>query len=183
MHTENPNVVHAILRTKKKFYALREFTLEGGQQEIERQVQLRKEQALENSNRINRTDSHDGTRTPVSMRSPNLSNVPEEHSAFAIGDDDESEEDDPARPLQSRSTAASLENPRSPSIASSAADDTLPTQLRGMSEKARGKMPAGARSFSRTNSISSLHSLTPAISQGGQFNPSPEWVCITMPSL
>lgn len=111
------------------------------------------------------------------MRSPNLSNVPEEHGDFAIGDDDISDDDDDAaRPLQQESVSRAVEQPRSPSIASSAADETLPTQLRGMSEKARGKMPVGAHSFSRTNSISSLHSLTPAVNQGGHFNPSPEWV-------
>jgi hypothetical protein len=43
-------------------------------------------------------------------------------------------------------------------------------------------MPVGAPSFSRTNSISSLHSLTPTVTNGGGFNfqPSAEWVCTSI---
>jgi hypothetical protein len=163
------------MRSKKRFYGLREFTLEGGQEEIERQNQLRKQQA-ESANRGNsRANSMDSLRSPISARSPNLSNVPEEHSAFAIGDEEESDEDDISRPLQMRTNTSSMEEFRSDSL-SSPIQEAVPTQLRGMSEKARGKMPVGQPSFSRQNSISSLHSLTQHISHPGQFQPTAEWV-------
>ncbi|KAF2663629.1 hypothetical protein BT63DRAFT_108320 [Microthyrium microscopicum] len=181
-YSKNTNVIHAILRSKKRFVTLREFTLEGGQEELERQAQLRKEQQ-------ERDNSLDGARSPVSIRSPNLSNVPEEHSAFAIGDDDEedSDDEDPRRPLQRPATNESLANESidsalAASVASSA-DEALPTQLRGMSEKARGKMPIGQRSFSRTNSISSLHSLAPTATHAGAFQPSAEWIESWQPEL
>jgi len=170
----NPNVTFAILRTKKRFYALREFTLEGGQQELERQAQLRKEQ--QDAASRDRSNSIDGNRSPTSIRSPNLSNVPEESGAFAIGDDEDSDDDDDTTvPLRRRSTAASIDSPREASMSAST-EEMLPQQLRGMSEKARGKMPAGQPSFSRTNSISSLHSIAPTATHPGQFQPTAEWV-------
>jgi hypothetical protein len=180
-HSENPNLVYAILRSKKRFHALREFTLESGQEEIERLNQLRKEQQEAASVRgAHRTNSMDSTRSPTSHRAPSLSNVPEEHSAFTIGDDEDSEaEATPTSPQArtSRAPAHSVNSSRAGSVSSSA-DETVPLQLRGMSEKARGKMPVGAPSFSRTNSISSLHNLTPTLTNGGgpNFQPSAEWV-------
>jgi High-temperature-induced dauer-formation protein len=163
-NVENPNLIAAIYYSRKRFYALREFTLEGGQQELERQARERKEAA----DRAGRPNSIDSLRSPVIARSPNLSNVPEEHSAFAIGDDDES--DTETSNLMNES--ASMDTPR-PRTGESA--DELPVQLRGMSEKARGKMPVSQNSFSRTNSISSIQGFATG-SAGGHFQPTPEWV-------
>jgi hypothetical protein len=160
-----------VLRSKKRFLALREFTLEGGKQELERQAVLRKEQQEAVSQGNTRPNSADGVRSPTGLRSPSLSNVPEEHQAFAIGDDEDTDDDMPPP----RATATPVESSRA-SISSSAADETLPTQLRGMSEKARGKMPAGQGSFSRVNSISSVQSWAPV--PGQQFQPTPEWVSL-----
>ena len=115
----------------------------------------------------------DSLRSPTSVRSPNLSNVPEEHSAFAIGDDD-SDEGESAAFVEPRAYPTSVDSPRPDSVSS--ADEALPIQLRGMSEKARGKMPAGQSSFSRQNSISSIHGLNSTASFFGQFQPTPEWV-------
>jgi hypothetical protein len=163
--------------SKKRFYVLREFTLEGGQEEIERQNQLRKQQAEVASRGTGRTNSMDSLRSPISVRSPSLSNVPEEHSAFAIGDEEESDEDEASASLHVRTNdTSSMEDSRADSL-SSPIQEAVPTQLRGMSEKARGKMPVGQPSFSRQNSISSLHSLTQHTSQPGQFQPTAEWVC------
>ncbi|KAF2437046.1 hypothetical protein EJ08DRAFT_577554 [Tothia fuscella] len=187
--SKNPNLIYAILRSKKRFQALREFTLEGGQEEIERLNQQRKEQAEAASIRgAHRTNSMDSTRSPVSSRAPNLSDVPEEHSAFAIGDDDDSDNEGntPTSPQMrsSRAEFRSVNSSRAASVSSSTADESVPLQLRGMSEKARGKMPVGAPSFSRTNSISSLHSLTPTITNnGGGFQPSSEWIESWQPEL
>jgi hypothetical protein len=118
----------------------------------------------------------ESVRSPISARSPVLSNVPEEHSAFAIGDDDSDDDtlqDDASRPLQP--SGASVESSRAQSMSPSM-EEAVPIQLRGMSEKARGKMPVGQTSFSRQNSISSLHSLVPSVSYAGQFQPTAEWV-------
>jgi hypothetical protein len=162
-----------VFRSKRRFQTLREFTLEGGQQEIERLNQLRKDQP-DASNR--ESTSLEGTRSPVA-RSPNVGFVPEENSAFGIGDDeDDSNQDETPRESQRR-PITSLHSSRAGSI-SSLTDDTVPLQLRGMSEKARGKMPAGHASFSRENSMSSsLHNLSsPIAGSSGQFLPTPQWV-------
>lgn len=170
---DNPNLIYAIVRSRKRFQALRDFTLESGQEEIERQNQLRKEGASE----LQRTNSIDSIRSPTVSRTPTLGNVPEENSAFAIGDDEDSDADEthpteaPQSPIHSTSGAS-----RSASIASSI-DEAVPLQLRGMSEKARGKMPVGQPAFSRQNSISSLSSLaTPALATNEFFTPSSAWV-------
>jgi hypothetical protein len=166
------------VRSRRRFQALRDFTLESGQEEIERQNQLRKE----NSNETQRTNSIDSLRSPTVSRAPTLGNVPEENSAFAIGDDDDSDADEPHQaeppqsPVQSHSGAS-----RSASIASSI-DESVPLQLRGMSEKARGKMPVGKPAFSRQNSMSSLSGMaTPALATNEFFTPSVPWVSIPTP--
>jgi hypothetical protein len=64
--------------------------------------------------------------------------VPED-GAFAIGDDEDDDTEDDNQPTPAESTAS--KQPSSGSSVSSNVDDAVPTQLRGMSEKARGKMP------------------------------------------
>lgn len=176
--SKNPNLIYAIIRSKKRFENLRSFTLESAQEELER---MKAEAAVNDRLSHSRSGSQE-LRSPTSARSPNLSNVPEEHSAFTIGDDEESdpEEASASQPSQNRATSP-LPGSSAPSV-SSAADD-VPTQLRGMSEKARGKQPVGAPSFSRQNSMTSLHSLTPVITNSGAFEPSAEWVESWQPEL
>jgi hypothetical protein len=168
---DNPNLIYAIVRSRKRFQALRDFTLEGGQEEIERQNQLRKESAGD----AQRTNSIDSIRSPTVSRTPTLGNVPEENSAFAIGDDDEDESDaDEAHPTEAPHSPSGAS--RSASIASSI-DESVPLQLRGMSEKARGKMPVGQPAFSRQNSMTSLSSVAmPALATNEFFTPSAVWV-------
>jgi len=177
IYAENPNLVFSIIRSKKRFQALRDFTLESGQEEIERQNQLRKEQGSD-TGAGRRADSIDSLRSPISSRTPTLSNVPEDNSAFAIGDDEDSEDEGahgpahPGSPVQPQSGT----NSRTASISSSV-DDAVPLQLRGMSEKARGKMPVGQPSFSRQNSTTSLNSVsTPTLGSNEFFTPSAAWV-------
>ena len=67
-----------------------------------------------------------------------MSDVPEEDT-FAIGDDEDDDTDDDHHPTPAESTPT--EAPSRASSVSSSVDDAVPTQLRGMSEKARGKMP------------------------------------------
>ncbi|KAJ8105396.1 hypothetical protein OPT61_g10204 [Boeremia exigua] len=180
-YQHNPNLVYAIVRSKKKFQALRDFTLESGQEEIERQNQLRKEG---NGAELSRQTSIDSLRSPTGARTPSLGNVPEENSAFAIGsDDDDSDAGEtsppaqPTSPVQAPITGGSRGASRSASIASSI-DDTVPLQLRGMSEKARGKMPVGQPTFSRQNSMTSLASVnaTPNMAANEFFTPSVTWL-------
>lgn len=70
----------------------------------------------------------------------------------------------------------------------SSVDEPVPTQIRGMSEKARGKMPAGQLSFSRQSSTTSLSS-HPTSALGGLsspimgFNPTHNWVDSWLPTL
>lgn len=142
---------------------------------MERQEQLRKENP--ESNRTARTNSIDSIRSPVSIRSPSLGNVPEESSAFAIGDDESDEEGEATNLVRSHTASSAvtiLDSPRPASISS--INEGLPIQLRGMSEKARGKMPAGQNSFSRTNSINSMQNLISSTSYPSNFQPTAEWV-------
>jgi len=126
------------------------------------------------------------TRSPSSRSNTlTLPNVPEEDATFAIGDSDDSDDEmhNQATPSQS---SPSLRNSRTPSIASSA-DDSVPIQLRGMSEKARGKMPAGSSSFSRQNSTTSLSSynITSPVRTTGStgFTPTSSWIESWLPEL
>ncbi|KAH7396354.1 high-temperature-induced dauer-formation protein-domain-containing protein [Pyrenochaeta sp. MPI-SDFR-AT-0127] len=172
-YPHNPNLIYAIVRSRKRFQALRDFTLESGQEELERQNQLRKEGGGE----LQRSNSIDSLRSPTISRTPTLGNVPEEDSAFAIGDDDDSDAEDSHPPEAPRSPSRAPSGAsRSESIASSV-DESVPLQLRGMSEKARGKMPVGQPAFSRQNSITSLHSLAgPTLASNEFFTPSVPWL-------
>ena len=178
-YTENPKFIAALLKHRSRFEALRSFTLESGQEEIERLARRRKElaesdDASNSPSRPERGGSTDSQRMTSLVQSPTLSNVPE-NSAFTIGDDeDDSEGDEPSNAPPTMSNApSSTAHSRTPSVASSI-DDAVPTQMRGMSERARGKMPAGAPSFSRTNSMNSVNSHMTASHH--TFAPSPHWV-------
>ena len=136
-------------------------------------------------------DSIDSLRSPALPKTPTLTNVPEENSTFAIGDDDDDDTDteenhhpDPPRsPLHSPSApSAPSGTSRSASIASSI-DESVPLQLRGMSEKARGKRPVGQPAFSRQSSTTSLSNAavtTPALGGNEFFTPSSGWVSTTL---
>ncbi|KAF3002815.1 hypothetical protein G7054_g10552 [Neopestalotiopsis clavispora] len=178
----NPYFVYSILKNKKRFEALRSFTLESGQEEIERRNRRRKEdgQAADPFDMSRNSVDSIASPTTTQSRTPTLSHVPEEDDTFAIGDDDDSDEDE-ERPTPAQSSPS--ENPsRASSVVST--DDAVPTQLRGMSEKARGKMPAGVASFSRQNSVTSLGSYSMAgQSTTGAFEPSAHWIESWLPEL
>ncbi|TKA79901.1 hypothetical protein B0A49_01103 [Cryomyces minteri] len=183
-YNKNAQFLRALLSKKKDFQALRDFTLESAHEEIDRQTRFRKEHAGETSSLTSptRTSSIDSLRSPTATRVSSLSNVPEETGAFAIGDDD-SDEDDMIRPTPSHSSAQSASTSRAASISSSV-DNALPMQLRGMSEKARGKMPLGQPSFARQNSTASLSSMSAAtLMMDGSFSPTPEWIESWLPEL
>jgi hypothetical protein len=185
-----------ILRNKKRIEALRTFTLESGQEEIERRNQRRKESAANNEQLEGGSvrSSVDSLRSPTTPhpRQPSLSNVPEEDATFAIGGDDddddddehddEDESDDDHRPTPAQSTTS--ENPSRASSVAGNIEDAVPSQVRGMSEKARGKMPAGALTFSRQNSTTSLGGVSVSgKSQTGGFEPTAQWIESWLPEL
>jgi hypothetical protein len=181
-YKQNPNLVVAVLKTRKRVESLRKFTLESGLEEIERRKRRHKDAggssdaAGATSNRTS-VDSFDGTRNPPGQAQSE--EVPDD-GAFAVGDD-EDDSDDEAQPTPAQSTTS--ENVSQASSTANA-DDAVPVQLRGMSEKARGKMPAGVRSFSRQNSTTSLGTY-PATgqSQNGNFEPTPQWIESWLPEL
>ncbi|ORY71694.1 high-temperature-induced dauer-formation protein-domain-containing protein [Pseudomassariella vexata] len=182
-YKKNANFMYSILKNNKRFEALRSFTLESGQEEIERRNRRRKEsgQPIDPFDTSSRS-SVDSLRSPTSTqpRTSTLSDVPEEDGTFAIGDDDEDSDED-ERPTPAQSSPS-----ENPSRASSVVDidDAVPTQLRGMSEKARGKMPAGTATFSRQNSTTSLSSYSAAgQSAMGVFEPSTHWIESWLPEL
>ncbi|KAL2133641.1 hypothetical protein VTI74DRAFT_1997 [Chaetomium olivicolor] len=183
-YNKNPQFIFAILQNRKRFEALRSLTLESGQEEIERRNRRRKDSGAShdplepNSTRSSVESIRSPTAAPLS-RAPTLGDVPED-GTFAIGDDDE-DSDDEARPTPAASSPR--ENPSAASSIVSATDDDVPRQLQGMSEKARGKMPAGAGNFSRQNSITSLGSPVSGQSQSGAFEPSAQWIDSWLPEL
>ncbi|KAH8423569.1 Hid1 family protein [Aspergillus melleus] len=181
--TKNPFLVYVILKHRRRFEAVREFTLESGQQEIERQNERRK---AENS-------SNEAVSSPVlsaseedphassGARSP-LGRIPEENSPFAIGGDDDSEDEQEGQKTPAH-TSPSVQSSRRPSI-SSVVDESVPLQLRGMSEKARGKMPAGQPAFSRQNSMTSQSSMSAALlTSPNGFTPTAAWLESWLPEL
>ncbi|KAJ5775510.1 uncharacterized protein N7511_000521 [Penicillium nucicola] len=175
---DNPYLVYAILKYRQRFEAARAFTLESGQQEIERQHERRKASTSDAPVSPTLSQSEEDLHTPSGARSP-LTRIPEEHSPFSIGDDDSDDEGEEHTPSQTPSAQTS----RRASMASTI-DETGAQQVRGMSEKARGKKPAGKPSFSRQNSMTSqtsISALFPASASG--FTPTVHWLESWLPEL
>ncbi|EFR00905.1 hypothetical protein MGYG_03908 [Nannizzia gypsea CBS 118893] len=177
--SKNAYLVYVILKSRRRFESLRAFTLESGQQEIEQQNQLRKATSSSSGDRTHSRD--DDSHEAGSGRRP-LSHVPEEEDeTFAIGDDDSDEEGDGDQSA-SQLTSPAAESFRSPPI--SPLDESVPLQLRGLSEKARGKMPAGQPTFSRQNSMTSLSSYAPTGTANARgFTPTSSWIESWVPEL
>ncbi|ETI24371.1 hypothetical protein G647_03740 [Cladophialophora carrionii CBS 160.54] len=173
----NANLIYAIWRSRKRIEALRKFTLEGGQAEIERAAQRHKEAALTDStNNLSRSST-------MGVVSPPATPQPESavDGTFAIGDSDDSENEEPPTPSHS---THSIRTSRTPSVASSSIpEDNMPIQLTGMSEKARGKMPANAPTFSRQNSTTSLSATSTYTPGRGAVGLTPEWLESWLPDL
>ncbi|KAG5983219.1 hypothetical protein E4U55_000508 [Claviceps digitariae] len=189
-YRQNPELLLAIVKNRKRIEALRSFTLESGQEEIERRSRLKKDRGDFNEAESGRS-SIDSTRSQHAVAaaaaltktsSSSLDDVPED-GTFAIGGSDDDSDEDP-QPTPAQSTASETQSQTS-SAAAAANDDAVPIQLRGMSEKARGKMPIGARSFSRQNSVTSLggQSSSSQTQGGGSFEPSSQWIDSWLPEL
>ncbi|KAK1835781.1 high-temperature-induced dauer-formation protein-domain-containing protein [Podospora conica] len=187
-YQKNPEFMFAIVKNRKRFEALRSFTLESGQEEIERRNRRRKESAASNDSMepLSTRSSVESLRSPTMSHSRGsaLGDVPEEDGTFAIGDDDDEEDDSDGEARPTPAASSPSENPSRASSVAGQGEDEVPRQLRGMSEKARGKMPAGAFNFSRQNSTTSLGSPT-TTSQGqiGGFEPSAHWIESWLPEL
>lgn len=186
-YRQNPELILAIIKNKKRIEALRTFTLESGQEEIEKINRRRKDAGAGVHTGLfddgSRRSSADSVRSPSNAlsRTQSLEEVPED-SAFAVGDDDDEEDsDEEPQPTPAASTAS--ENPSQASSVTNV-EDAVPVQLRGMSEKARGKMPANIQSFSRQNSSTSLGAYsTTNQAFGGSFEPTASWIDSWLPEL
>ncbi|KAG5974043.1 hypothetical protein E4U56_005028 [Claviceps arundinis] len=181
-YRQNPQLLLAIVKNRKRIEALRSFTLESGKEDIERRTRLRKDRGDLHDAGSGRS-SVDSTRSQhaaATTKTPSLNDVPED-GAFAIGGpDDDSDEDSQPAPVQSTASATQSQS----SSGANANDDAVPIQLRGMSEKARGKMPIGAQSFSRQNSTTSLGDQSSSSHmQSGSFEPSSQWIDSWLPEL
>lgn len=121
------------------------------------------------------SQSEEDLHTPSGARSP-LTQIPEENSAFAIGGDDSDDEENLTPSQPSPSAQAS----RRPSSTSTTDETSSLHQSRGMSEKARGKMPAKP-SFSRQNSITSQTSMSALFTPSSTgFTPTVAWVSLSL---
>ncbi|RAH41360.1 Hid1 family protein [Aspergillus brunneoviolaceus CBS 621.78] len=181
--TNNPYLVYSLLKNRRRFEAVREFTLESGQQEIERQNERRKSGGNDFAASPVLSPTEEDTQAPSGARA-SLGRIPEENSPFAIGGDDSDDEGEaPKSPSHDVSSVSSVPTSRRQSI-SSVVDESVPLQLRGMSEKARGKMPAGQPTFSRQNSMTSQSSMSAAflVSSSG-FTPTTTWLESWLPEL
>ncbi|KAK5071938.1 hypothetical protein LTR64_004284 [Lithohypha guttulata] len=180
-YRSNPDLVYVVLRSRRRTEALRALTLDGGQQEVERALRRRKESVDTGpSERLSRTSTADNLSSPKRRNTGHSVNSSVDDNTFTIGgdDDDDSEADaDQTAPAQSSPSRHS----RATSVASSSAEDAVPVQLRGVSEKARGKMPAGLQSFSRQSSTTSLG--RGLVAQPGGFMPTPGWIDSWLPEL
>ncbi|KFY71253.1 hypothetical protein V499_08545 [Pseudogymnoascus sp. VKM F-103] len=183
---KNANFIYTVIRNRKRFQALRSFTLESGQAEIERQNQRRKE-ANESGDTTNDSElprfSMDSIQSPTTAqhRRPSQQNIPEEENTFAIGDDDDDDHETDDGHAMTPSYSTPTDQPSRASSITSDFEDAVPTQVRGMSEKARGKRPAGTPTFSRQNSTTSLGG--PTQNTNGQFEPSAQWIESWLPIL
>lgn len=167
IYTANRRFVDLVVRSRARFKALRDFTVDGALAELDRQTQERKDRAVGgldgNTMRImSRNGSIDSVRSPASTRSPNLANVPE-NEAFAIGGDDDDEDDD-------GDEREDRLNPTTSGASSTSVDDAVPVQSRSMSEKARGKQPVGQGSFSRSTSRNTSATSLPSLITSQTFN-------------
>ncbi|KAK4467042.1 high-temperature-induced dauer-formation protein-domain-containing protein [Cladorrhinum samala] len=185
-YIENAQFVVAILKNRKRFEALRSFTLESGQEEIERRNRRRKDSTASNDPLAGHStrSSAESLRSPTTptAQTPTTAETPVEDGTFAIGDDEDDSGDEEERPTPAASSPSEI--PSGASSVASPTDDDVPRQLGGMSEKARGKMPATARNFSRQNSVSSLTSPTQSQpSAFGVFEPSSNWIESWLPEL
>lgn len=182
--TENPNFVYAVLRSHKRFETLRNFTLESGQEEIDRQTRARKDRGESGGERTTKTPSGEDSQTKAQGTVAGAE-TPTSSSRFEIGDGDDSDEEvnpNNQQSLHHQNVASPAVPSRNPSISSSI-EDAVPLQLRGMSEKARGKLPEGA--FQRQGSTTSLasHSTNSPRAPNAGFTPTPAWVCLICRSL
>lgn len=170
MRKENANFIYAIIRNEKRFRALRDFTLKSAQEDIDKMAEARKDGQQSDAITSNKSSLSEDTRGL--LQRPSVEDAAP-NNAFSIGDDsdDDSDDDDVGR-------RSSLVSPTTESHRSSV-DEAVPVQLRGLSEKARGKLPAGAftRTSTSTSLVTNLATLGPASPPNGQnFTPSEHWV-------
>jgi hypothetical protein len=156
-----------VVKGRRRFEALRDFTVDGALEEVDRIARERKDAGESTGVTSSRNASLDSAR---GARPAALSNVPED-SAFAIGEDEEDEDEDGA------------DDSTPINAAGGAVEDSVPMQARNMSEKARGKQPVNSTAFSRSTSrtasnasLSTYNTLQQSHTSPQPFAPTPEWV-------
>src|SRR5690606_36317377 len=172
---DNANFIYAIIRNEKKFQALRNFTLESAQEELERATRRKKDAGESPGDGLQSPTTRNNTITLPPRRAEDLVSP----SAFHIGDDD-SDEDSDGEKEEEDTPVLSPTAEDSGSIHSE--DPSIPVQLRGMSEKSRGKLPEGALLTRRSTSASlaSVSSTSRATVTNGPFHPTARWVSLAL---
>lgn len=181
-YVTNPNLIYIALRSRKRIEALRTFTLAGGQQELARAAQRRKDGVElpdpDSFLRSSRTSTSESLN--VSRRSSAQTGHHVGEDTFRIADSDDEEEEDDDHDNDVRRARRSGSRTESMASSSAAANDTTPSQLHGLSEKARGKQPASSSSLSRQDSSLSLTQVNPG---AFGFSPSSAWLESWLPEL
>ncbi|KAF2717509.1 hypothetical protein K431DRAFT_288479 [Polychaeton citri CBS 116435] len=193
----NRRFVDVVVRSQRRFLALRDFIVEGALDELDRHNKDRKDRGefvrgmvVESPNPLNPTAA-----SPSDVREDGL---------FAVGDDDDDDDDeDPGWGTTSNSRPRPMSQSSSArqSVDTEILEGAMPLQTRSMSEKARGKQPVGFSSFSRpasqsasTTSLASQAQGEPREKTGLQeasgtyrrdsyFEPTAEWLSTWLPHL
>ncbi|KAJ8122551.1 hypothetical protein ONZ43_g1283 [Nemania bipapillata] len=140
-YEENPNLVFLILKNRKRFDALRNFTLDEGREELEQRMLSRKQnrQSLDLFDTSSRRSSVESLHNPTATTAKVLSlDDMSEDTTFAIGDDEDDSEEEDEGPTPGQSSSSG-----NPSRASSAADveDAVPAQLSSVTVKRLALIP------------------------------------------
>lgn len=136
--------MYAILKYQKRFEAVRTFTLESGQQEIERQNERRKaKNSFDSVTSPTPSQSSEDLHASSDARS-SLSRIPEENGPFAIGGDDSDDERDGENTAPQ--SIASTQTSRRPSV-SSTLDESVHFSYEGCPKKHEERCQLGSHHF------------------------------------
>ncbi|KAF7846484.1 hypothetical protein BT93_L4252 [Corymbia citriodora subsp. variegata] len=169
-YAANPSLVYVACRYRRQIDTLRKFSIDGAQQLLDEEARRRKEGLDIDGHDMSRPTQTNISDSPSSRRTSTQS---QPHSiddgTFALADSDESDNEESAPPIMTQSMSAG-----------SSSADAVPSQVRGMSEKARGKRPVGVPAFARQGSTLSM---TQTISHSTSFQPTSDWLDTWLPDL
>lgn len=164
-YEKNPTFIYTMLRSQRHFQKLRDMVVTGAESALTSHAQRRKEAVDRSSFDTSLGDIRRPTHPPTTSSASPLNDT------FTIGDD-EDDADSPQATRWPRGSTATESSTRPPSLAEST-EEAVPAQVGPMSEKARGKLPAGG---SRHGSTASLASLALGLTiPSANFEPSSSW--------